>query len=224
MERFAHTITYASIIFGLIAVSISAIDDDKITFERFDNDMAWPLLDFGDITLSMTHGVHCIDVVNHNDSSLIHQLHKAHCIALAQKIVDFFASSPNYTVPDQLCQDFRSIAFPGGRVRRGRWARWSWWGGRKKRAIPLIKPRRRSISHQQDDYYNTLATRNFEELLFREQKGEQLTPNEIKYMKEVNSPPFIHMAALGLYCKYEGYIGVVEDVIKEHASLDKNPN
>lgn len=208
-----ETVDYALIV---LAASGAVDEKEKLIFEPYDNGMAWPLLDFGDITLSLTHGVHCIDVMRYNDSSRLHQLHKAHCIDLARKIQDFFESTPNYTVPEILCKDIRSIAFPGGRLRRGLW-KTTWRGGRKKRAIPqLIKPRRGVVNRQQDDRYSTMAAQNFEEILIRRQEGQPLTRNEIDYLLEAESGPFIHMAALGLYCKYEGYISVVRDMFNDN--------
>lgn len=189
---------------------------DKLVFERSDNGLQWPILNFGDITLVMTHGVHCIEVMRHNDSSEIHRFHKEHCASLAAEILSFFESSPNYTVPEVLCEDIRAIAFPGGRIRRGNW--WGWRNGKRKRSVDML-PQSRGTRQYQNDKYNILAARNFVDLLLKEAQGGKLTSREVEYLREARSPQSVRIAALGLFCKYDGYIDIVREIIEEGAQL-----
>jgi hypothetical protein len=185
----------------------AAINTKELNFKPLDDGLPWPLLDFGDITLLMTHAVHCIEVVQTNKSDSFHHIHQGHCRDILLPVLHFFQSNLNYQVPAIICEDFRSIAFPNGRIRRGKWRGW-----RGKRSV-LYLQNANSYRITQDDKYNTIAARNFGDLIKKEAEGK-LTLREQQYMAQTKSPVFIRMAALGLYCRYEAYLDVLKAVLE----------
>jgi hypothetical protein len=182
----------------------------NLTFFSCSDGLPWPIEDFYSITTLITHGVHCVDIIHQNGSSSYHLFHQKHCLKLMQEIDNFFKQSPEYSVPEEICQDFRKIAFPGGRIRRGSWETkfWDYIIGRKKREVTPVK----EVS--QDIAFKGTATRNFELLLLKEERGLNLSEREKRYLERSRSPYATRIAALGIFCKYEGYKGVVKDAIE----------
>jgi hypothetical protein len=187
-------------------VDNSCQSTENLTFSTCNNDLPWPIEDFTSISVLITHGIHCVEILNHNDSSDFHRFHQEHCLGLMHEIDLFFRETPDYSVPVDICQDFRQITFPGGRIRRGFWSGWK-----------SIRDKRETVPEMSQDLkYKTMATRNFELLLLKEKQGSELSQKEKAYLEGSRSPQTIRMAAMGIFCKYEGYIGVVKDLIDKH--------
>lgn len=199
---------FISIFYIALTKTQSCDQTEKLTFEPCDDGLSWPIEDFSSITVLITHGIHCIDIIQKNGSLPLHQ---EHCMDLMRQMLKFFEASPDYTVPTELCRDFQDVAFPGGRIRRGAWESWkaTWVNGRPPRSVVYD-----SIGAQTLEF-KTMATENFEKLLLKEKKGVKLSRPETAYLEEARSPQSIRIAALGIYCKYEGYVGVVKDTIEQ---------
>ncbi|KAL7073330.1 hypothetical protein ACQ4LE_007445 [Meloidogyne hapla] len=188
--------------------------NQNLKFSSCKDGLPWPIEDFTSISVLITHGIHCIDIIQQTETILDEHLefHKEHCLELMKQIYKFFKENTNYAIPKDLCNDFRLIAFPGGRVRRGLWS--CGWGGdrRFKRGCGRKKRDLDGLEMDENDF-KEMATRHFELLLLKEKKGAKLSETEKKYLEGSRSPQAIRMAALGIYCKFEAYERVVKDVI-----------
>nr|CAD2163172.1 unnamed protein product [Meloidogyne enterolobii] len=195
----------------------------NLIFSSCKDSLPWPREDFTSISVLITHGIHCIDILQEDNPNFEEhlQFHKEHCLELIKLIYKFFEENKNYTVQKELCKDFRQAAFPGGRVRRGLWG--CGWengkevGGRRKRGCSGRRKKRdleevNGLEELDDNDFKEMATRNFEKLLLKEKK-EKLSEIEKKYLEGSRNPLAIRMAAVGIYCKFESYENVVKDVI-----------
>uniref|UniRef100_A0A915NPY6 Uncharacterized protein n=1 Tax=Meloidogyne floridensis TaxID=298350 RepID=A0A915NPY6_9BILA len=158
----------------------------NLIFSSCKDGLPWPREDFTSISVLITHGIHCIDILQEDNPNFEEhlQFHKEHCLELIKLIYKFFEENKNYTVQKELCRDFRQAAFPEVN----------------------------GLEELDDNDFKEMATNNFEKLLLKEKK-EKLSEIEKKYLEGSRNPLAIRMAALGIYCKFESYENVVKDVI-----------
>ncbi|CAK5032956.1 unnamed protein product [Meloidogyne enterolobii] len=87
----------------------------NLIFSSCKDGLPWPREDFTSISVLITHGIHCIDILQEDNPNFEEhlQFHKEHCLELIKLIYKFFEENKNYTVPKELCKYFRQAAFPG---------------------------------------------------------------------------------------------------------------
>jgi len=185
---------------------VVVLEENRVTFDRRENDLAWPLGDVTDPGLLMLHGQHCFELVqqpvNRTDNMSI--IHYEHCRSVVAGIYHLLVTNPSYHVPDWICK-----TLIGDRKRRlsGRgllnnciFCNYNLWGRKKRDTFGVPRS-----DMTQSNYYASLAGYNFGQLL-KKKATESTSFNNVEriYLQAFGSRSATVMGAVSVYCSVKG--------------------
>jgi len=218
----------------LVAASCQAtavLDDKRISFERRDNDLDWPLPNAFNAGEQIIHGRHCYKEIQdtfdaYDDMSLMHQ---DHCRGIIERIILWFKAHPNFHVDDLICQALTPVGEEISPIQVLRdtqlepqvdvFDRIKY--GRKKRMTMMNM--NVDTTGTQNAVYMRFEGKNLGNVLLRNYTTpESLNPTERAYIGQWISDRAIVMGAVGVYCRVHGDLALVQKALDVHSRNSKN--
>jgi len=214
------TPVYAILVVALL-VGVS-MGTEKISFNATMDNLPWPLIDPNDYGSLIGHGIHCKELIEgfqgKPPADPVQHIHADHCRHNLRRLLRFFETQPNYSVPRQICEDLIEVVLCD-ECRRALPVTGQFEildhtkSGLTHSAFVFREMRKRA--HSPAQLFGLLRAQNYGDILIKQKlEPEAITAAESDYADRVFTRPVdIRIAAQGLYCELSFKHGLSTSVL-----------